>query len=88
MKCIWKMLIAGIIGLTASFCSTFAQHGHTLGGHSVGRPAAAHAPSRHLRIWVAYDGGEWVEYRDKDLVLVDEAYQADAPEGSLIQLGT
>lgn len=41
-----------------------------------------------IRIWVETEKGAWTEYRDKDLVLVDKAYQSDNPLASVIQLGS
>lgn len=41
-----------------------------------------------IRIWVETDSGAWTEYRDKDLVLVEEAYQSPDPLASVIQLGS
>lgn len=41
-----------------------------------------------IRIWVETEKGAWTEYRDKDLVLVDKAYQSENPLASVIQLGS
>jgi hypothetical protein len=41
-----------------------------------------------IRIWMDSEAGEWTEYRDNDLVLVDQAYQSNNPTPSVIRIGS